>query len=71
MINTFPVRLLVLLAVLTLVGACAEHQKAASRSIVAEKELFADDSIRASTSDVSDTTMAAASLTAVADSLLR
>ena len=38
---------------------------------LAEKELFADDSIRASTSDVSDTTTAAASFTTVADWALR
>jgi hypothetical protein len=36
-----------------------------------EKELLADDNIRARTKDVSDTTTAADSLTTVADSLLR
>jgi hypothetical protein len=36
-----------------------------------EKELFADDNIRANTKEVSDTTIAADSLTTLADSLLR
>ena len=39
--------------------------------VLAEKELFADESIRASTRDVSDTTIPADSLTAVADPSLR
>ena len=39
--------------------------------VFAEKELFADDSIRARTRDVSEATIPADSLTAVADPALR
>ena len=38
---------------------------------LAANELFADDSIRASTSEVSDTTTAASSFTALADAALK